>query len=295
MPSCAPNVASLRERLPALQSCQVAEREFSYREISRVAQFPKERDSRPVLLLLHGIGSGSASWFFQFQSLHHEFRILALDTPGYGASTPLLESEPMPVDYARVLHQFVAAMKLPPVFLLGHSLGALIGAAYAREFPEEIRGLLLADPALGYGTHSPEVRTTMIRQRLEIMTRLGPAGMAKERARNLVLPSSPEVIRSVVEEVMAELIPEGYAQAVRMLAKGDLLTDLIALRHSGNMPITVCWGDTDAVTPPSQCLQAAEAAGVPGTVIESAGHACYLDNPRSFDAWVRSFRQGIDG
>ncbi|EGD01141.1 putative hydrolase, partial [Burkholderia sp. TJI49] len=40
------------------------------------------------VVLLHGIGSGAASWVCQLDALGASRRVLAWDAPGYGASTP---------------------------------------------------------------------------------------------------------------------------------------------------------------------------------------------------------------
>jgi len=45
----------------------------------------REAGAGPALVLLHGIGSSSASWLFQLESLAG-YRLIAWDAPGYGGS-----------------------------------------------------------------------------------------------------------------------------------------------------------------------------------------------------------------
>lgn len=42
-----------------------------------------------------------------------------------------------------------------PVFLLGHSLGGLIGLDYAIQYPEDLQGIISINPALSYSGFSP--------------------------------------------------------------------------------------------------------------------------------------------
>src|SRR3954470_4656686 len=89
----------------------------------------REAGAGPALVLLHGIGSSSASWVFQLESLAG-YRLIAWDGPGYGASTLLPVPQPGPEDYARALHGFLERLLLKDVVLVGNSLGCLMAAAY---------------------------------------------------------------------------------------------------------------------------------------------------------------------
>ncbi len=64
-------------------------------EISGATQAYRESGSgEQVLVLLHGISSGSGSWVQQLETLGHHFRVIAWDAPGYGLSDPLNTAEP---------------------------------------------------------------------------------------------------------------------------------------------------------------------------------------------------------
>jgi len=85
----------------------------------------REAGAGPALVLLHGIGSSSASWLFQLESLAG-YRLIAWDAPGYGASAFLAMAEPQPADYAQALHEFLERLLLKDVVLVGNSLGCLM-------------------------------------------------------------------------------------------------------------------------------------------------------------------------
>src|SRR5919204_6534830 len=110
----------------------------------------REGGAGPALVLLHGIGSSSASWLFQFETLPG-YRLIAWDAPGYGESDFLAPPTPRPADYAQALHEFLDRLLLKDVVLVGNSLGCLMAGAYAAAHPERVRSMLLLGPAGGDG------------------------------------------------------------------------------------------------------------------------------------------------
>ncbi|GAB5446338.1 alpha/beta fold hydrolase [Gymnodinialimonas sp.] len=239
----------------------------------------------PVVVFLHGIGSNAASFEPLFKILPGDWNLLAWNAPGYGGSKPLDKDWPLAADYAVVLARFLDRQTHGAVHLVGHSLGTLIAAAFARQHPDRLHSLTLAAAANGYGVPRDGELPTGVAARLEDLARLGPTEFAKARAANLVHdPAQNPKIVARVEAAMEQVNPDGYKQAVRMLASGDLPGDLAHVPHRPGFII----GMMDRVTPMPQTLSAArawEAAhGTRPTIteIEQAGHAVYLQRPDAF-------------
>lgn len=239
----------------------------------------------PVVVFLHGIGSNAASFVPLFDILPRELNLLAWNAPGYGRSAPLTEDWPLPGDYAHKLAHWLDQLGHGPVHLVGHSLGTLIAAAFARLFPDRLESLTLAAAANGYGVARGGVLPEKVDARLEDLARLGPVAFAKARAGNLVHdPAHHPDIVARVEAMMGLVNPKGYTQAVRMLASGDLPGDLARVPRRPGFII----GAQDRVTPIAQTIAAAgawEAAyGLRPTIteIDQAGHAVYLQRPEAF-------------
>jgi pimeloyl-ACP methyl ester carboxylesterase len=248
---------------------------FTYRE-SGVGE--------PVILL-HGIGSSSASWMPLFNALGGH-RLIAWDAPGYGGSTPLEKPRPLAADYAAALTSFLDALKLERVLLVGHSLGALMAGAFAVAQPRRVTSLLLLDPAGGYGAASAEAREKVRQGRLAMLRDLGPAGMAEQRAASLLSASAPEPALAWVRYSMSRVIPAGYEQAVHMLADSHLAAD--ARLFTGTA--MVACGSADSVTPEAGCRTIASAFhNATYVTIEGAGHASYVEAPGSVATLIRDF------
>ena len=76
-----------------------------------------------------------------------QFRVIAWDAPGYGASTPLAIDHSNASHYAPELDAFLAALGIDHCHVLGHSLGTLISAQFAAKQPKRIVSLTLANIA----------------------------------------------------------------------------------------------------------------------------------------------------
>ncbi|AQH02170.1 alpha/beta hydrolase [Burkholderia sp. KK1] len=242
------------------------------------------------VVLLHGIGSGAASWVRQLETLGQTRRVFAWDAPGYGASTRVANASPLAIDYAKALSAWLDAIGVDRCVLVGHSLGAIVAGSFAASTPERVAGLLLISPAAGYGAASKDVRESKRDARLKMLNELGPQGLARERSANMLSPYADDEAREWVRWNMARIVPEGYAQATHLLANADLASDLA--RFHGRTAVAV--GAEDAITPPEACAFIAQAAKVSLQVMPHAGHAGYIESPAAYTALIDAFCQSIE-
>ncbi len=240
-----------------------------------------EAGSGEPLVLLHGIGSGAASWQAQLEAFSDRYRVIAWDAPGYGGSAPLGPTAPDARDYAGVLAQFLDAMEVGSCHLVGHSLGALMACSFARRWPDRVRSLLIGDPAAGYGDAGAEIQAQRREGRLGLLDKLGPEGLARERHGNLLSDDAPDWARKRVHDIMARIRPDGYRQAVELLMNGTIHADAAEI----DLPVTVVVGGADTVTPPEACRKVAESfANARFEVLPGLGHASYVEGPDLFNA-----------
>lgn len=214
----------------------------------------REAGQGPALVLLHGIGSGAMAWAGQLEAFAHSHRVIAWDAPGYGESAPLSQAQPMAVDYADALDDFLRRLGVADLVLVGHSLGALVAAAWAGRWSRQARdmdalarrglgaapaqgglgatpplsldALVLASPARGYGQASAEVQASKWHERVALIQRLGVERMALERSTALCAPGASAAVVEQVRWSMARVTPGGYAQAAHMLAHDDIASHL---------------------------------------------------------------------
>lgn len=248
------------------------------------------------VVFLHGIGSRASSFASLLGTMTQSQSVLAWDAPGYGNSTAFLEDWPVALDYATRLRDLLDARAMQrPVDLVGHSLGCLMAAAFARAYPDRVRKLVLMAPALGYRVPPDGNMPDAVAARIIDMETHGPARMADLRAERLVdEPAGKPAIVAAVRRAMASVTMPGYAQAVRMLASGDLLADLDDIA----VPVLVLTGANDRVTPPAGAERARDVlaarpfrrgAADRYIAIAAAGHAVYLEAQIEVVAALQSF------
>ena len=102
-------------------------------------------------VLLHGIGSAPESFLPLVGALGGNAPVLAWDMPGYGGSVDLAPEWPDAGDYAAALATLLDEAGIARCILLGHSLGVVTAARFARLHPERVALFAALSPALGYG------------------------------------------------------------------------------------------------------------------------------------------------
>ena len=247
-----------------------------------------EEGSGPAIVLLHGVGSGARSWKAQLSQLSGAHRVVAWDAPGYGSSTPLAPERPDASDYASRLKSFVDVLGIDRFHLVGHSLGAIMAARFAREYADRVLSLTLAGPSTGHARLTPEERDRLRNARLDDLTRLGARAMAEARGPRLVSPAAGEQFKRAVVETMALIRPDGYRQAVFMLSGADTGADVVRLAET--LPLQFIVGDHDIIMPPaSTSTLAVERPDATVHKVEGAGHAMYLEKSQAFNDLLLQF------
>lgn len=227
----------------------------------------------PAIVLLHGIGSGAASWFPCAVALAHHVRVIAWNAPGYGNSSALPFARPQASDYAARLRQLLTALEVDQCVLVGHSLGAMVAAAYASVHGASLSRLVLLSPARGYGSAvRAEQGEVILRDRLATLAAMGVAGMARQRAARLLSPAACRADHDWVQWNMAQLRADGYTQAAHLLC-GDALEHYPPRDVAG---VVYC-GDADTITTPQDSRAVAAHFALPFELIAGAGHACYVE------------------
>ena len=105
-----------------------------------------EMGSGPTLLLLHGfLGTGSC-WLPLMEKLRSHYRCISLDLLGFGNSAKPAIRYDIAKEVAFV-RQVVEVFNLGSCYIMGHSFGGWVAAAYALQYPNEVKGLVLAAAA----------------------------------------------------------------------------------------------------------------------------------------------------
>lgn len=113
--------------------------------LSQGQLFWREVGQGTVLVFLHGSWNDSSQWLPLVKQLSQTYHCLVPDLLGFG------ESERPKLHYSielqvECLAEYLEALKLRQIYLVGHSLGGWIASSYALRFPDQVKGLILLSP-----------------------------------------------------------------------------------------------------------------------------------------------------
>jgi pimeloyl-ACP methyl ester carboxylesterase len=120
-----------------VREVEVAEHRWSYVESGR----------GPLIVLVHGFTGNKETWLPVMRELRHDYRLIALDLPGWNASQRIKGADYGVAAQARRVAEFIAALDQPLVLLGGHSMGGHIAGLVAAEYPDRVPRLLLMSSA----------------------------------------------------------------------------------------------------------------------------------------------------
>src|SRR3954447_1130938 len=111
------------------------------------------RPDGPPMVLAHGFGCDQGMWRYVAPAFEPTHRVVLFDHVGAGGSD--LSSYDVQRyaslhGYATDALELLAALDLPPVVFVGHSVSAMIGALAAAERPELFDRLVLVGPSPRY-------------------------------------------------------------------------------------------------------------------------------------------------
>jgi len=209
---------------------------------------------RPVLLI-HGLGTCNYLWRNLIGRLSGEYRLLAPDFPGHGASPVDPAQELTLTAFAEVIEDFLDALGLPSVDLVSNDTGGAITQIFAARHPERLRTLTLTNCEAHDNIPNEEFRGTV-----ELARRGELVAFAAQLTSNFAIARSPRSLGANYEdpaylsdEMIATYLgsaagtPEAAANFQRLLAGLDA-AELLAAEpglRTLQVPTLIVWGTAD--------------------------------------------------
>lgn len=116
----------------------------SFVDVRGVRTAFRRRGSGEPMIFLHGAGL-TRRWLPIYEALSQKVDLIAPEHPGFGESD-LPDWMDDFVDLAAHYSDFIAALGLGPVHLVGYSFGGWIAAEFAALYPEKVKSLTLLAP-----------------------------------------------------------------------------------------------------------------------------------------------------
>lgn len=260
-------------------------------------------DQRPVLLFVHGLSSSLSFWDLELSSFDADYRVVALDLPGFGASGRP-DAPYTPPWYADVVLAFADTLGIERFTWVGHSMGGQIGITAALAHPERFERLVLAAPA-GIERFTAGEAAWMKGYWTETRALEADEPAIRANFTDFVFNRHDALVERWIEErvrLRGTDAFQGTSVAVSRCVAGMLDHPVRDRLGALTVPTLVVFGTADHLIPNpilhggrTRHVGAIAAAEIPGAelvLVPGAGHGVQHDAPEAFDAAVRAFLGG---
>jgi pimeloyl-ACP methyl ester carboxylesterase len=250
----------------------------------------------PALILVHGLAASLEYWQYNIAALATQHRVYALDLLGFGRSDK--EIEDFSLSYAAsFLAQFMDALGIERAHLVGNSLGGVVCAQTAVQFPERVDSLVLVGSA-GFGRElNPLLRLWSVPVLGDLVFKVFQ--MAFPLAKRWALDDPRRIDDEWLASVAAVLRTPGLRENTLKIAREGVdlrgqREEMFRSLHRGlggtDVPTLIVWGSRDVVVPLSHAYTAQRLISKSEvSVMERCGHVPQVERPEEFNGLVQGF------
>jgi pimeloyl-ACP methyl ester carboxylesterase len=255
-----------------------------------------DEGSGAPLLMVHGTPTWSYLYRHLFRDLSRDYRVIAVDHPGFGLSDKPADGDYRPQALARNLEAVIDRLNLRDLTLVVHDFGGPIGLSYAIAHPDNVRALVLFNTWLWplRGTRAERVSRFMAgRIGRWLYTR---ANFSPRVLLQMAFADKRALTRDVHRHYLAPFPSPStrvapWTLATELIASSDWFASLFKDRERiAQMPALVLWGMKDPAFTPADLarwqtiLRAARFVEFP-----EAGHFVQEEAPAAAIAEIRAF------
>ncbi len=244
----------------------------------------------PPLFLIHGIGAARSGWRFVVPHLTDHFTVVTYDLRGHGAS-PLPDGEFGLDELVADLERVRERTGIDEAHFAGHSLGGMIGPAYARAFPDRVLSLgLLSTAAFRTADDSAKVWGVVRQMEDRGVANVLPA-LSNRWFTDDFIAAHPDLVQARLDQVIGtdETV---FLNVFRIYAG----TEMAPWLHEIDKPCLVLTGENDGGCNPRLNSRIAEALPNAELVILPAyKHALTLEAPEEMAGHIVRFINGLGG
>ena len=237
----------------------------------------RRKGAGKTLVFLHGAG-GSSDWLPFMETLSHSYDVIVPEHPGYGASDDpdwLERTE----DLAYFYLDFLKALDLTDVHLLGLSLGGWIAAELAIRDTSRLASLTLVDAAGNFVEGAESVDIFLITPEERFRATYYDQDLALSEMKRLMTPENTDTaIKNNFTTAKLTWQPRAYNPAMLKWLKRI------------ELPTLVIWGANDRAFGPEYAdSYQALIPGAEKVIIPECGHVPNVEKPEEFIAAVADF------
>ena len=248
-------------------------------------------DQQPAVLFLHGFMGSAHDWDDVMAGLETAYRCFAVDLPGHGGSTGLIDTAYTMDGAAQAIADLLDERGVEGCAVVGYSMGGRLALYFAIGFPERCRTLVLESASPGLATaEERHARRAMDEARAVRLETGDFENFLNEWYRQPLFASLARHEGLTERMVERRLVndPRELARSLRGMSTGrqpSLWERLPGLRVS----TCAIAGARDRKYVELAGRMAALSPRVQTVVVEEAGHNIHAEQPRRFVELLRTF------
>lgn len=228
------------------------------------------------MIILHGLMGGLSNFDNVAQFFPKKgYKVIIPELPLF--ELPLLTTNVN--SFAKYLKDFIAHKKLDKVILLGNSLGGHIGLLYTKQYPQNVKALVITGSSGLYESAMGES-----------YPKRGDRNYIKTKTEN-VFYDPAIATKELVDEVFETVNDRVKLIRTLAIAKSAIRHNMGKDLPKMNTPTCIIWGENDSVTPPEVGTEFHEKLPDSDLFwIKKCGHAAMMEHPDTFNeiliAWL---------
>jgi pimeloyl-ACP methyl ester carboxylesterase len=193
----------------------------------------------PPLFLIHGIGASRQTWHKALPSLAAHFTVVTYDLRGHGES-PLPDGDFVLDDLVEDLEEMRQRSGFEQAHFAGHSLGGMIGPAYALKYPQHVLSVgLLSTAAFRTEDDSAKVGAVVSAMEKDGIAQVLPT-LTNRWFTDEFIAAHPDVVEQRLQQVI-NTDPDVFLNVFRIYAT----TEMSPWIHKVTAPCLVLTGEND--------------------------------------------------
>jgi pimeloyl-ACP methyl ester carboxylesterase/putative sterol carrier protein len=260
--------------------------------------------SGPDVLLIHGLGGAKSSFFDTAATLSRNYRVHALDLPGFGSSSKPATAPYTARWFADTVCDTMDALGISRAHVAGNSMGGRVAIELGLRRPERVASLVLLCPAVAFvkRTYHPIVRA--LRPELGLLPHHFSRDKVTEHFWSLF--ADPDAIDPSVADVVVDEFQRIYAspggRIAFLSAARNIYLDAPYGRNGfyGRLsqletPALFVWGSHDRVIPPAFAQHVARwLPSAEQIVLDGCGHVPQVERAAQTTGLLERFFARID-
>ena len=229
-----------------------------------------------AVVLLHGWGCDKSIWKSSIEALRSNFRVVAVDFAGFGAS-----EEPKTIwgveEYTCSVEALLKELNIQSPTLVGHSFGGRVSILYASR--NDVKRVVLTDaagvkPRRSFSYYRKVYTYKLLKRALPLLIGEKKAQMLLDQRRAKSGSSDYNRATPMMRAILSKCVNEDLCYAMPKISAPTLLF----------------WGDMDTATPISDAHKMAKLIPDAGLVVaEGAGHFAFLEQAELWCGALKSF------